>query len=82
MLFLLMNKGCASPATELLEFFEEMEQDFLKKLEKKAKKSSDKRSLMFWGAVEIDADVVRDLFENYTNPLLAIKKANGVRRRY
>ena len=29
--FLLMKKGCESPPTELVEFFEEMEQDFLKK---------------------------------------------------
>ena len=31
-----MKQWCASPATELLEFFEEMERDFLKK--KKHKK--------------------------------------------
>ena len=30
-----MKHGCASPATELLEVFEEMEQDFLKKNLKK-----------------------------------------------
>ena len=30
-LFLLMKQRCASPATELLEFFEEMERNFLKK---------------------------------------------------
>ena len=29
--FLLMKQSCESTATELLEFFEEMEQDFLKK---------------------------------------------------
>ena len=31
MWFLLMKQGCASPATESVEFFEEMERDFLKK---------------------------------------------------
>ena len=34
MWFLLMKQGCASPATELLEFFEEMERDFLKRTQK------------------------------------------------
>ena len=29
-----MKQGCASPTTELLEFFEEMERDFLKKTQK------------------------------------------------
>ena len=29
-----MKQGCASPVTELLECFEEMEQDFLKKAQK------------------------------------------------
>ena len=29
-----MKQGCASPATELLEFFEEIERDFLKKHKK------------------------------------------------
>ena len=31
MLFLIMKRGCASPVTELLEFFEKMEQNLLKK---------------------------------------------------
>ena len=45
MLFLLVNKRCAYPGTELFEFFEEMQQDFLntKKIE------WDKQSIMFWG---------------------------------
>ena len=30
-----MKQGCASPATESLEFFEEMERDYLKKKHKK-----------------------------------------------
>ena len=46
MLFLLMKQECASPATEMLEFFEEMERDFLKKY----KKFFYKQSLMFWSA--------------------------------
>ena len=29
-----MKQGCACPATELLEIFEEMERDFLKKYKK------------------------------------------------
>ena len=55
MLFLLMKQACdgivrsLSPATELLAFFEEMEREFLKK-----NLSSDKRSLMFWGAIRSD----------------------------
>ena len=32
-LFLLMKNGCASLATESLEFFEEMERDFMKKIQ-------------------------------------------------
>ena len=31
---------------------------------------------------EIDADIVRNLFENYTNRLLDVKKAKGVMTRY
>ena len=34
MLFFLIKQGCASRATELLEFFEEMEWDFSKKTQK------------------------------------------------
>ena len=34
MWFLLMKQGRASPVTESLEFFEEMERDFLKKTQK------------------------------------------------
>ena len=32
--------------------------------------------------IEIDADVVRNLYENYTNHLLDVKKAKGVMTRY
>ena len=52
-LFLPMKQECASPpATELLEFFEKMELDFLNKKPKKL--NVDKRSLIFWGAIRSD----------------------------
>ena len=45
MLFLLRKQECASPATLLLELFEELNQDFFKK---KQMVSSDKPSFMLW----------------------------------
>ena len=62
-----MKQGCASPATESLEFFEEMEPDFLKKNTKNL--SSDKRSLMFWGAIRSDG---RKLLVKCPNKLNAV----------
>ena len=67
MWFLLMKQGCASPATESLEFFEEMERDFSKKSTKNL--SSDKRSLMFWGAIRSDG---RKLLIKCPNKLNAV----------
>ena len=67
MWFLLTKQGCASPATDLLEFFEEMEKDFLKKNPKNL--SSDKRSLMFWGAIRSDG---RKLLVKCPNKLNAV----------
>ena len=46
------EKRCASPVTELIEFFGEMEQDFMKKRTKNL--SSEKRSLMFLDAIRSD----------------------------
>ena len=63
-LFLLMKQGGASPATELLEFFE----DFLKK-NTKNDLSSDRRSLMFWGAIRSDG---RKLLVKCPNKLIAV----------
>ena len=39
--FLLVKQWCASPATELIEFFEEMERDFLKKTQKNWVRTND-----------------------------------------
>ena len=68
MLFLLMKQKCASPATELLEFFAEKERDFLKKKNTK-NLSSDKRSLMFRGAIQSDG---RKLLVKCPNKLNAV----------
>ena len=62
---LLMKQSGASPATELLQSFEEMEQDFLEKNTKKL--SSDKGSLMFWGAIRSDGRKLRVKFPNKLN---------------
>ena len=67
MSFLLMKQGCTSRAMELLEFFEEMERDFLKKNIKSL--SSDKRSLMFWGAIQSNG---RKLLVKCPNKLNAV----------
>ena len=56
-----LKTGCASPATELLEFFEETERDFLKQ--------KHKRSLMFWGAIRSDC---RKLLVKCPNKLNAV----------
>ena len=64
-----MKHGCASPATKLLEFFEEMERNFSNKKHLK-KLSSDKRSLMFWGAVRSDG---RKMFVKCPNKLNAAR---------
>ena len=66
-LFLLIKQGRTSPATESLEFFEEMERDFLKKNIKKM--NSNKRSLMFWGAIRSDG---RKLLVKFPNKLNAV----------
>ena len=46
------NRLKTSPAKDVCEFFEETEQDFLKK--KTQQICSDKRSFMFWGAIQSD----------------------------
>ena len=66
-LFLLTKQGCASPTKELLEFFDEMEWDFLKKNTKNL--SSDKRSLMFRGAIRSNG---RKLLVKCPNKLYAV----------
>ena len=71
-LFLLMKQECASQATELLEFFEEMERNLWKKNKKKM--SSDKRSLMFWGAMRWNG---LELLVKCPNKLIAV----GLRRK-
>ena len=66
MLFLLMKQGCASKATELPEIFEVMERDFLKNTKNL---SSDKRSLLFSGAIRSDG---RKLLVKCPNKLNAV----------
>ena len=44
MLFSPMKQNCASTATELIEFFEEMEQDILKKTQKIWVRTNDRLS--------------------------------------
>ena len=46
----LMKQVCVSPVTELCDFFQEIEQDFLKKTQKNL--SSYKLLLMFWCAIK------------------------------
>ena len=79
MLFLLMKQGYASPATELLEFFEERQRD-LKKKTRKTGKFFVGKLYKIWN--EIDADVGRNLYENYTYSLLDVKEVRGVMKRY
>ena len=58
-----MKRGCGSPATELVKFFEEMERDFLKN---NKNLSSVIRSLMFWSAIQSDG---RKLYVKCPNKL-------------
>ena len=62
-----MKQGCASPATELLEFFRRNGTRFLEKSSKNL--SSDKRSVMFWGAIRSDG---RKLLFKCPNKLNAV----------
>ena len=70
-----MKQGCASPAAELLEFFKEMERDFWKN---RRSLSSDKRSLMFWGAIQSDG---RKLLVKCPNELYAVSYLEILQRK-
>ena len=72
MLFLLMKQGCASLVTDLFEFLDEKQQDFLKKNPKKL--SLDRRSLMFRGAIQSNGQKVLVKCPNQLNDAGALKK--------